>query len=100
MDIRIQASISGVPGGLLSVKSWVDLRYLDDFDELEFQRRLKSKRIVPVMSLTKGVAVELLDCAAGAEDTTRLQERAFATSLRNCGRQSLPRLPSMPGPEK
>jgi len=71
----------GVPGGQLSAKSRVDLRYLDDFDELEFQRRLNSRRIVPVMSLAKGVLAGLLDCAAGAEDTTRLQERAIRDAL-------------------
>lgn len=34
----------GVLGGLLSAKSWLDLRYLEDFDGVEFQRRLKSRR--------------------------------------------------------
>lgn len=71
----------GVLGGPLSAKSWVDLRYLDDFDGLEFQRRLKSKRIVPVTSLSKSILLDLLDCVAGAEDTTRLQERAIRDAL-------------------
>jgi hypothetical protein len=71
----------GVIGGALSSKSWADLRYLDDFDEFEFQRRLKSKRIVPITSLAKEVLPALLDCAAGAEDTTRLQERAIRDAL-------------------
>jgi hypothetical protein len=71
----------GVLGGPLSAKSWVDLRYLDDFDEFEFRRRLKSKRIAVVTSLPKGVLLDLLDCAAGAEDTTRLQERAIRDTL-------------------
>lgn len=59
----------------------MDLRYLDDFDALEFQRRLNSKRIVPVTSLSKSILPDLLDCAAGAEDTTRLQERAIRDAL-------------------
>lgn len=67
----------GVLGGPLSTKSWVDLRYLDDFDGFEFQRRLNSQRITSVMSLAKDPLLGLLDCAAGAEDTTRLQERAI-----------------------
>jgi hypothetical protein len=71
----------GVLGGSLGAKSWIDLRYLDDFDELEFQRRLKSKRITLVSSLDKKVLVEALECAARAEDTTRLQERAIRDSL-------------------
>jgi hypothetical protein len=71
----------GVLGGPLSAKSWVDLRYLDDFDELEFRRRLNTKRIARVTALPKGTLTELLDCAAGAEDTTRLQERAIRNAL-------------------
>ena len=71
----------GVLGGPLSAKSWVDLRYLDDFDELEFRRRLNSKRIVAVTSLSKSILPDLLDCAASAEDTTRLQERAIRDAL-------------------
>jgi hypothetical protein len=71
----------GVIGSALSSKSWVDLRYLDDFDEFEFQRHLKSARIVPITSLAKEVLPNLLDCAAGAEDTTRLQERAIRDAL-------------------
>jgi hypothetical protein len=71
----------GVIGGPLSSKSWVDLRYLDDFDEFEFQRRLKSKRITSTTSLAKEMLAPLLDCAAAAEDTTRLQERAIRDEL-------------------
>jgi hypothetical protein len=59
----------------------VDLRHLDDFDEFEFQRRSKSKRILPTTSLSKNVLAQLLDCTAAAEDTTRLQERAIRDAL-------------------
>jgi hypothetical protein len=71
----------GVIGGVLSSNSWADLRYLDDFDEFEFRRRLKSKRIVSTASLEKKMLVQLLDCAAAADDTTRLQERAIRGAL-------------------
>jgi hypothetical protein len=70
-----------VIGGPLSAKSWVDLRYLDDFDEFEFQRRLKSTRISFVTSLAQEVLSSLLDCAAAAEDTTRLQEQVIRDTL-------------------
>ena len=73
----------GVIGGPLSAKSWIDLRYLDDFDEFEFQRRLKSTRISFVTSLAKEVLSSLLDCAAAAEDTTRSQEQAMRDALSN-----------------
>ena len=71
----------GVIGGPLSAKSWVDLRYLDDFDEFEFKRRLKSTRLAFITSLTKEVLSDLLDCAAAAEDTTRQQEQAMRDEL-------------------
>jgi hypothetical protein len=71
----------GVLGGPLHTKSWVDLRYLDDFDCIEFNRRLTGGRIHPVTSLRQEVLVQLLDCVAGAEDTTRLQERAIRDEL-------------------
>jgi hypothetical protein len=71
----------GVIGGPLSAKSWVDLRHLDDFDEFEFQRRLKSTRITFITSLAKEVLSSLLGCAAAAEDTTRLQEQAMRDTL-------------------
>jgi hypothetical protein len=52
----------GVLGGLLHTKSWVDLRYLDDFDGIESNRRLGGGRIRPVTSLSQEVLVRLLDC--------------------------------------
>ncbi len=71
----------GVIGNALSAKSWVDLRHLDDLDEFEFKRRMKSGRISLTTSLAKQVLSDLLDCAAAAEDTTRLQERAMRDAL-------------------
>lgn len=71
----------GVLGGPLRARSWVDLRYLDDFDAIEFKRRVNGGRIVPVTLLRREVLVELLDCVAGAEDTTRLQEQAIRDEL-------------------
>lgn len=71
----------GVLGNPLSAKSSVDLRYLDDFDEFEFRRHLTTGRISPITSLTKEMLPGLLDCAAAAKDTTRLQERAIRDAL-------------------
>ena len=71
----------GVLGGSLSAKSWLDLRYLDDFDGVEFQRRLKIKRISLTMAIAKAMFLDALDCAAGADDTSRSQERAIRDHL-------------------
>lgn len=68
-------------GGPLRARSRVDLRYLDDFDVIEFKRRVNGGRIVPVTLLRREVLVELLDCVAAAEDTTRLQEQAIRDEL-------------------
>jgi hypothetical protein len=38
-------------------------------------------RIVPVTLMRRDVLVELLDCVAAAEDTTRLQEQAIRDEL-------------------
>jgi hypothetical protein len=71
----------GVLGGPLRAKSWVDLRYLDDFDGIEFKRRMNGGRVVPVTLLRNEVLVRLLDCVAAAEDTTRLQEQTIRDEL-------------------
>ena len=71
----------GLLGGSLRAKSWVDLRYLDDFEGIEFKRRVNGGRIVPVTLMRRDVLVELLDCVAAAEDTTRLQEQAIRDEL-------------------
>jgi hypothetical protein len=71
----------GLLGGSLRAKSWVDLRYLDDFEGIGFKRRVNGGRIVPVTLMRRDVLVELLDCVAAAEDTTRLQEQAIRDEL-------------------
>jgi hypothetical protein len=71
----------GVLGGRLSAKSWLDLRFLDDFDEVEFRRRIKSNRIALVGLVSTKALIDLLACVAGAEDTTRLQENAIRDGL-------------------
>lgn len=71
----------GVLGGPLSAKSWLDLRHLEDLDGLEFQRRLKSKRISLVTTICEAMLVDALICAAGADDTSRSQERAIRDQL-------------------
>lgn len=71
----------GVLGDPLSTKSWVDLRHLEDFDGVEFQRRMKTKRMCLVTTLSREMLVRVLECAAGADDTSRLQEHAMRDEL-------------------
>lgn len=67
----------GVPGKDLGSKTWVDLRYLEDFDGLDVQREVQRGRVTLSMALEYQALAPLIDCAAGAEDTSRRQERAM-----------------------
>lgn len=71
----------GILGEPLSAKSWVDLRALNDIDVVEFERRRAEGVITFVTSLARQTNIELLDCAARADDTTRLQEKAILDEL-------------------
>ena len=71
----------GVLGDPLSAKSWVDLRALDDIDAVEFGRRRTKGIITYVTALGRETNVQLLDCAASADDTTRMQEKAIRDAL-------------------
>jgi hypothetical protein len=71
----------GILGDPLSAKSWVDLRALNDIDAVEFERRRTKGVITLVTSLAQQMNIDLLDCAARADDTTRLQEKAILDEL-------------------
>lgn len=71
----------GIIGEPLTVRSWVDLRYLDDFDPSTAPKMMAKGALARVATLAKDMFVELLDCAARAEDTTKLQERAIRDQL-------------------
>jgi hypothetical protein len=71
----------GIPGQGLEFPTWVDLRFLQDFDCLDFQRLVDSRVISEVFDLASETFVDLLDCAARADDTTRQQERAIRAEL-------------------
>lgn len=73
-------------GGSLAAKSWLDLRYLEDFDGVEFQRRLRTQRISLTMTISKELFVGALVCAAGADDCT-IQTIANKTPLGRDGAQ-------------
>jgi len=71
----------GVPGHSLALRTWIDLRPLEDFDGLEFQRLMARGLICAVLDLPATVFIDVLDCAARADDTTRNQERAIRAEL-------------------
>jgi hypothetical protein len=71
----------GIPGGPLPLKTWVDLRGLDDVDVLEVPRLVRLGVMARVAALPAHRLVPLLECAARADDTTRQQERALRDQL-------------------
>jgi hypothetical protein len=71
----------GIPGQGLGVRTWLDLRPLEDFDRLDFQRLVARGLISEVLDLPTTILLDVLDCAARADDTTRNQERAIRAEL-------------------
>ena len=62
-------------GGVLTTKSWLDLRRHDDYDGISFTADLTTGDLLPVATLPHETLCQALDCAANADDTTRQQER-------------------------
>ena len=71
----------GVIGGCLVAKSWVDLRYLDDLDAMSVERDLATGTVIGVGQVSRSQLIPLLECAAAADDTTRMQSRAILDAL-------------------
>lgn len=65
----------------LSAKSWVDLRKLDDIDFASATRRKKEGVMDLILTLDPNCLIEVMDCVAGADDTTRLQETSIRDQL-------------------
>jgi hypothetical protein len=71
----------GVPGVPLTTKTWIDLRYLDDVDERQ-ARLLQERGILSLARRLEGEPlIGALECAAAADDTTRMQEQAIRDFL-------------------
>lgn len=67
----------GVLGPPLGKKSWLDLRKQDDYEGQSFINILKNGTLILTHTLGAAVLCDVLECAAGAQDTTRQQERAI-----------------------
>ncbi len=71
----------GVPGPPLTKKTWVDLRALVDVDPVAVRTRVNRGVMARTSNLSPGTLVSVLECAAGANDTTVRQERALRDQL-------------------
>ncbi|MFO1428928.1 MAG: hypothetical protein U1F76_02125 [Candidatus Competibacteraceae bacterium] len=65
----------GYLGGELTAKSWLDLRIQDDYDNTAFANDQAAGCLTLIFTLPLVTFCEALDCVAGADDTTRQQER-------------------------
>ena len=72
------------PANGLGRKSWLDLRGLDDADAVEVSRLLSDGVVTVGTILPVELLRPALECAAGADDTTRAQERALRDQLAAC----------------
>ena len=70
----------GVIGTRLDRPTWIDLRGLDDIDHAELADSANRGAAV-VHSIDRVVLANAMACVAGADDTTRAQERALRDAL-------------------
>jgi hypothetical protein len=71
----------GVPGAPLTRRTWVDLRALPDLDSAGLAT-LRTKGILKfALKLNDRSLADVLECAAGAPDTTSQQEKALRDGL-------------------
>jgi hypothetical protein len=71
----------GVLSGPLGAKSWLDLRRTDDLDRWDFAKHEEAGRLHEIMALPTPQLRAAMLCAAGADDTTRAQERSILDAL-------------------
>ena len=71
----------GVLGGHLTAKSWVNLSHLPDLDDADATALLRKGILTESIVLPAKVLRNLMECVAGADDTTKLQERAIRDQL-------------------
>lgn len=71
----------GVPGAPLDRETWVDLRAFDDVDADEAQMLIGSGVMRAALHLAPKTLADVLECTAGAPDTTLRQEKALRDQL-------------------
>ena len=71
----------GVPGPPLTFDTWVDLRALSDLDADDVRALVAGGVMREVGRLSNAQLIEIINCTAGAVDTTVEQERALRDLL-------------------
>lgn len=62
------------PNPPLNKETWVDLRETDDFDALDFQKKVDNSVLTRVYNLDPAILCPTMSCAAYAQDTTKAQK--------------------------
>jgi hypothetical protein len=65
----------GILGNPLTKETWLDLRGQDDYEGSAFEADNAKGILKLVLTLPLATLCQALDCASGADDTTRQQER-------------------------
>ena len=71
----------GVPGGELNQKTWVDLRPQGDLDVIACRGQEEKGLMERTLVLDEVITASVIECVAGADDTTREQENLLRDAL-------------------
>src|SRR5688572_18132481 len=71
----------GTPGEGLTLETWIDLRAMNDVDGDEAHVLIAKGVLHHVTDLASTLLCDVLECVAGAPDTTMRQERALRDQL-------------------
>lgn len=77
----------GIPQPLppLNLETWLDLREAEDFDAIEFQKRVNDGVLTHVLNLHSNILCPALHCAAYAQDTTKAQKNQIMAARQKLG---------------
>jgi hypothetical protein len=76
----------GVPGGNLTLPTWVDFSNIQTQDSLAFKKRIQEGRIAPApLVLGAGLFCGVLRCLSRSEDITQRQHKWLAHTIEASG---------------
>ena len=77
----------GIPLPLppLDLETWVDLREAEDFDDVDFQKKVGNGVLTHIFNLDPARLCPALSCAAYAQDTTKAQKNQIMAAKEKLG---------------
>jgi hypothetical protein len=67
--------------GIFREDTWICLDYLVEFIQTEFEQKTTNDNIRKITELSRGLLLDLLQCAIDSDDVTENQERALQETL-------------------